>query len=177
MVQEGHDIGQQGYLHKHTRVAPNIGTDFFPAPAATTSSSSSSVPIPLQRLSIGINETTAILHRLTKKMVTLYRPPSMYHSYLHHVVPYLHTNHPELQIVLSSLDSQDLLVDVALPGASVHFVDNLLQKIAPGDIVLMHDSQRVTLQSLDLFLQKAFAAGYEFLTMSRILTFPDDSPK
>jgi peptidoglycan/xylan/chitin deacetylase (PgdA/CDA1 family) len=173
MAAEGHDIGQQGYFHKLSHL-PNVGTDFFPAPPA---SSSSSFPVPWHKVSAGINETSALLENLIKEPVRFYRPPAAFQPFLHELVPYINTHHAELQVILSSLDSQDRLIDVGVASANVHFVEHIVQKLVPGDIILLHDSQRVTLQSLELLLTKANEAGYEFLTLTRILTFPDDSPK
>lgn len=173
MVREGHDVGQQGFHPQHTAF-PNIGVDFFPAP---NSASQTRLP-PLPRISHGINETQTILQGITSKAPRFYRPPIALSPHFSELLPFIHTNHPDLQIVLHSLDSQDRLIDVQhLSGTSAHFVEQIVHKLAPGDIVLFHDSQRVTLQSLASFLEQATTAGYEFLTLSRMLTFPDDTPK
>lgn len=173
MAQDGHDIGIQGF-HTQSTAFPNIGTDFLPAPASATQTR---LP-PLARLSHGINETLSLLRDITHQTPRFYRPPIALTPHFNELLPYVHAAHPELQIVLHSLDSNDRLIDLhQLTVASTHFVEHIIEKLTPGDILLLHDSQRVTLLSLELLLDQATAAGYEFLTLSRMLTFPDDTPK
>lgn len=173
MVHDGHDVGIEGF-HAQPTAFPNIATDFLPAPSSATQTR---LP-PLARLSHGINETVSLLRDITHKTPRFYRPPIAFTPHFNELLPYVHSAHPELQIVLHSLDSNDRLIDLKhLAVASTHFVEHIVEKLTPGDIILLHDAQRVTLLSLELLLEQATAAGYEFLTLSRMLTFPDDTPK
>lgn len=167
MVEDGHDIGQQGF-HPALSISPNVATDFFPAPPHIPSTFS------LKKISAGIVATDHVLQNITQRAVRFYRPPITLSTHYSEVAEQLQRNHSSLQMVLSSLDSHDRLFDVS--GAH-KLVEDVLQRVKPGDIILCHDSQAVLLNALPLLLDKLIIAGYELLTLSQILTFPDDSPK
>ena len=77
-----------------------------------------------------------------------------------------------LRVVLWSLDSKDYLAKTAQ-----EVVDSVVPKAKPGDIVLFHDIFAPTVEALPLIIDQLFMQGYEFLTLQRVASYPDDSPK
>ena len=75
-----------------------------------------------------------------------------------------------LRPVLWSVDPRDW----ALPGTNA-IVQNVLANVRPGSIVLLHDgggNRSETLAALPAILQSLRAAGYTFVTVSRLFNLP-----
>lgn len=167
IVSEGHEVGHQGF-HPAWSTAPNIATDFFPAPNNVKSSLSP------HRFMHGVAITNNLLRNATNQEVKLFRPPPAVMPRLNEIKQWMQANHSSMHIVLSSLDSNDRILTEQQADVMVEHVS---AKAKPGDIILCHDSQAVTVQALPRLLDKLTALGYEFLTISQVMSFPDDSPK
>lgn len=77
----------------------------------------------------------------------------------------------QLKVILWSLDSKDL--DSKDPQK---VADTVLSKAKVGDVILMHDVSEVTVQALPKVIDGLYAKGYEFLSLSQVFSYPDDSP-
>jgi peptidoglycan/xylan/chitin deacetylase (PgdA/CDA1 family) len=53
---------------------------------------------------------------------------------------------------------------------------HVLADAKPGDVVLFHDGLKQTVAALPGILDSLRTTGYELLTLSQILSFPDDKP-
>jgi peptidoglycan-N-acetylglucosamine deacetylase len=100
----------------------------------------------------------------------LFRPP--YSDFNQGLVNFLANLHRRL--VLWSVDSADWREPDPLAIAA-----NVLSRVKPGDIVIFHDSdetgtvdRRPTVEALGLILPALKARGYEFVTVSEILSPP-----
>lgn len=167
IISEGHEVGHQGF-YPALSTAPNIATDYFPAPNNVKSSLSP------QRFMHGVAITNNLLRNVTNQEVKLFRPPPAIMPRLTEIKQLMQTNHSNMQIILSSLDSNDQILTEQQADLMVEHVS---AKAKPGDIILLHDSQAVTVQALPRLLDKLTDLGYEFLTISQVMSFPDDSPK
>ena len=93
----------------------------------------------------------------------LFRPPE---GALNEYVEYC-TEHFDYTLILWSLDTRDWEVKNA-----EQIAEAVLSKIAPGDIVLMHDYigyQSKTPEALEIILPKLIEMGYEPVTVGRLL--------
>jgi peptidoglycan/xylan/chitin deacetylase (PgdA/CDA1 family) len=157
IIHEGHDLGQQGF---HPVSAP-LSTFTYNR-------------ISKDRATSSIIQTTALLRNLTNSEVRYFRPPfgliseSIESSVL-----------KELQLynVMWSLDSHDRSALNKHGESNPEVVsDHILKNANPGEVVLFHDTQTILLEALPRVLQGLHDKGYEFLTLTDILKFPDDSP-
>jgi peptidoglycan/xylan/chitin deacetylase (PgdA/CDA1 family) len=76
-----------------------------------------------------------------------------------------------MKVVLWSLDPRDVME----PNPQ-KIVDAVGKKAVPGDIVLLHDTVNQTILALPVMIDELYRQGYEFLTISEVSSFPDDSP-
>ncbi len=157
IVSEGHDIGHQGFY-----------------PVANPSSMLAYNKCPNDKAIASISQTSILLQNITNSEVRYFRPPfGLISESLQTTV----LKDMQLHNVIWSLDSQDRTAFNKLGEANPVAVSELvLKNCKPGDIVLFHDTQTILLEALPLILQGLFDQGYEILTLSDILKFPDDSP-
>ena len=114
-----------------------------------------------------IRQTSAVILSATNSTVKYFRP-FQGNTNLHineHIRKY-----ENLKVVLWSLDSKDL-------DATDHtsIVAAVVPNAKPGDIVLFHDT-KLTVEALPIIIDALYEKGYEFLTLSQVASFPDDSP-
>ncbi|KAJ1435558.1 hypothetical protein B484DRAFT_446052 [Ochromonadaceae sp. CCMP2298] len=76
------------------------------------------------------------------------------------------------KVILWSLDSRDLLRH---KGRDV--VEVVVRRASPGDVVLLHDSSNVTVEAIPAMIDQLKEKGFEILTISQVMSLPDDSPK
>ena len=77
----------------------------------------------------------------------------------------------QMKVVLWNLDSLDRTQTD--PAA---ITKHVLSDAKPGDVVLFHDGLKQTVAALPGILDALQTIGYELLTLSQILSFPDDKP-
>lgn len=99
------------------------------------------------------------------------RPPSLYRP------PYIDTteelnrwieNDLGMQVIAASVDSLDWQDHDAAQTQ-----ENVLTKVAPGAIILCHETQPTTLDALPGMLRELQARGFELVTVSELLALGD----
>jgi peptidoglycan/xylan/chitin deacetylase (PgdA/CDA1 family) len=75
-----------------------------------------------------------------------------------------------MTLISYSLDSGDKHKDATIIHAKV------MKKASVGDIILFHEGLRETILALPRVIDDLYKQGYEFLTLSQMLSFPDDKP-
>jgi peptidoglycan/xylan/chitin deacetylase (PgdA/CDA1 family) len=76
--------------------------------------------------------------------------------------------------VLWSVDSGD-----TMPFSSQRIAREVITRVEPGDIVLMHDGgdrRQQTLDATRVILERLTARGFRFVTVTELLTFSDIRP-
>lgn len=120
------------------------------------------------QMSQQIRQTTATISAVVNRTVPLMRPP------------YGNTNiqindaikkEEQMQVVLWNLDSKDW---ETIDPAAVE--KQIVDFAKPGDIILCHDIHSHTVDAMARVIDTLHSQGYEFLTVSEMLSFPDDSP-
>ena len=76
-----------------------------------------------------------------------------------------------MKVILWSLDAHD-----AVEKDKSRIVSAVVPKAKPGDVVLLHDINPTTAAALPTIIDMLHEQGYEFLTISEVISFPDDSP-
>ena len=76
-----------------------------------------------------------------------------------------------MKVILWSLDAHD-----AVEKDPAKIVSSVVRRAKPGDVILLHDINPHTAEALPIIIDKLYEQGYEFLTISEIMSFPDDSP-
>jgi peptidoglycan-N-acetylglucosamine deacetylase len=77
-----------------------------------------------------------------------------------------------LKVVLWNLDSKDISEKDPKTVAKT-----VIAGAHPGDVVLLHDGLKVTLEAFPEMLDGLIKDGYETLTISEVISFPDDTPR
>ncbi|MDR1701716.1 MAG: polysaccharide deacetylase family protein [Sporomusaceae bacterium] len=110
-----------------------------------------------------INKTEALLLRVSEKPL-FFRPP--YGSYNDQTVTALKDK--GYTTVLWTVDSNDW----RLPNPE-QIAQNVIQAVAPGKIILMHDGQYPipTIDALPIIIDSLRKDGYDFVTMSELLNY------
>lgn len=111
-----------------------------------------------------INDANEKIQKATGYWPTAVRPP--YGAYDQNVVDVVSNN--EHSIIMWSVDSLDWK---SRNAAAVNEV--ILRDIVPGSIVLMHDIHESTADALSKLLSELKQRGYEFITVSQLLSLQD----
>lgn len=118
-------------------------------------------------IAMQIRQTSALILNATNYSVKYFRPFQGNTNL--HINEYIR-KYEYLKVVLWSLDSKDV---EAKDHTSI--VAAVVPKAKPGDIVLFHDT-KPTVEALPIIIDGLIEKGYEFLTLSQVASFPDDSP-
>lgn len=113
-----------------------------------------------ERMAKEINETTAIIEQVTGAEVTAYRPP-------YGAVNEKVRKHLSLPTVLWDVDTRDWE-----HRNSQKMIQNIKQNTKDGSIILMHDIHQSTADGLDAALTYLESEGYQFVTVSELLSNP-----
>ena len=157
MVAEGHDVAHQG---------------FYPIPHPN--SMFSYTKLSKDQVKSNLHHANVLLKNLTGVDNLFFRPPFgvISDEYKHMI-----QQEERLYTVLWSLDSQDKYAmnkqGVVNPDI---IAEHLIKHAKRGDVILCHDTQPALIEALPKAIEALHKAGYEFLTLSTMLTFPDDSP-
>jgi peptidoglycan-N-acetylglucosamine deacetylase len=115
-----------------------------------------------------VKETSKLIVDITNTTVKHCRPPS---GHSNAEVNQLLMKELKMKVILWSVDSKDTIErDPAV------IIKNVVEKVKPGDVILMHDIMNKTSVALPGILDQLLAKGYEFLTIKAVTSFPDDSP-
>ncbi|RYH05446.1 hypothetical protein EON65_44660 [archaeon] len=151
MVKEGHEIGQQGFYPKIMRI-PHIEPSW---------------------LGRTVNVTTRQLAEVINKEVRYFRslgPNNLDIGKMVHSVT-------GMRSISWSIDVTDKLGRLRSQyGKPQEIVDYIMAKAVPGSIILAYDTHPLWLEILPLLLQSLIAGGFECLTVSEMMSFPDDAP-
>jgi peptidoglycan/xylan/chitin deacetylase (PgdA/CDA1 family) len=123
--------------------------------------------LPQEKVLSGLTETNKMIVSVTNTTAKFCRPPS---GNTNAEINQLIKQHG-MKVILWSLDSKDTS---ELNPAKI--VEHVSKKAVPGDIVLLHDTVNQTIAALPGIIDDLYKQGYEFLTMSEVASFPDDSP-
>jgi peptidoglycan-N-acetylglucosamine deacetylase len=77
-----------------------------------------------------------------------------------------------LKTLLWTIDAKDWEMTEAKA-----IVSAIMAKVKPGDVILFRDSRPHVVQAVSMLIDALYADGYELLTASEMLSFPDDTPK
>ena len=115
-----------------------------------------------------LNQTKNAIYAATMKTPVIYRPPfGLSNADINTYI----TKEQKMKVILWSIDSQDW--EIKDPTI---IAKNIIDKTEPGDVILCHDVHQHTIEAVSLIVEGLTKADYEFLTLSQILSFPDDKP-
>lgn len=115
-----------------------------------------------------VKKTSQIISNVTNQDVKYVRPPKGLTNI--DVNEIIKTN-CNMKVILWSLNGHD-----AIEKNPNVILNNIINKTKPGDIILLHDINMHTVEALPAMIDILHTEGYEFLTLTQILSFPDDSP-
>lgn len=149
LVHSGHDVGHSGFysmIQLSRKSKDEIGAQ--------------------------ISSTVGLLKNVThKEAVSFFRPPGYFIS--DELANWISENAATTKTILWSIDLNYLLKE---QQKSIEQVVELLRTRAkPGDIIHCQES-RATVRALPTIIDTLRAMRYEFLTLTQVLSFPDDSP-
>ncbi len=117
-----------------------------------------------------INSTAQLIYETTGVKTNLFRPPGG--NLTGQMAPYARGQNDI--ITMWSVESQDYYVSAPI------IVDNVLSKVQPGSIVLMHDGggdRSETVKALPQIISALKRQGYQFVTLPQLLaTHAEDQP-
>ena len=115
-----------------------------------------------------LNQTKNAIYTATNKTPVIYRPPfGLSNADINTYI----TKEQKMKVILWSIDSQDW--EIKDPTI---IAKNIIDKTEPGDVILCHDVHQHTVEAVSLIVEGLTKADYEFLTLSQMLSFPDDKP-
>ncbi len=161
---EGHEIGSHSFTH------PNMGT------------------VNERRAELELNATQRALEGILDRSTILFRPPfnaDAEPSTADEVRPVALSSRMNYVTVGEKIDPQDWNLSVPLPGGGTRpktaqdiasvIIDQTLsasQTNTEGNILLLHDAggnRDETIKSLDIFIPKLQKAGFEFVSVSKLM--------
>ena len=120
-----------------------------------------------ERIYLEINACNQAIQAVTGEPVALYRPPCGYYSYRDRAI----CRALGCEMILWTFDS----LDGFLESSTQETVWNALTRhSAPGAIILMHVYGYYNPEILDEYLPMMQARGYDFVTVSELLTTPQE---
>lgn len=146
IVKEGHEIASHSWSHENNFLNTSMEV----------------VHEDLRRTAKIIEKTTGTLPRFV-------RPPDG------NTTPAINKDIKEIHnisyVVNWNLNSND--IQKPYPSRKVK---NVVNRAKPGDIVLFHDVFRKTIELMPVILDGLIEKGFECLTITQMLSYPDDSP-
>lgn len=157
MSRDGHDVAHQGFYA-----------------VSHPTSKLSYAKLSKDEVRRHLQQSNTLLKNITQQDVRFFRPP--YGVMSDDIRDMIHQEE-RLYTVLWSLDSQDQLSMNKHGEMHPDFIsDKIIKSVKPGDIILCHDTQPALVEALPKTIEALHQAGYEFLTLSSMLTFPDETP-
>jgi peptidoglycan-N-acetylglucosamine deacetylase len=151
IVKEGHEIGHQGFYPKKYKHLPSDSSLFYKH----------------------INNTTKELQNLTNQPIKYFR---LYPGANEDMAKSIHAA-TGLKSIQWSIDINNLLGKTASQYADVNTIaGEIASKANPGAVILAYDTHPLWIRILPLLLTNLTNQGYEFLTVSQMMLFPDDAP-
>jgi peptidoglycan/xylan/chitin deacetylase (PgdA/CDA1 family) len=157
IVKEGHELGQQGFYHTK---------ESFPKKS-------------MKEINESIHAARELLHNITGNHVKYFRPP---HGTLTSTLNDYVSNQT-MRTVLWSIDLHEMINSHSKANNKEGMLIEpdkiaklIISKASPGDVININDNNGFSLSALPIILEGLLAANYEFLTLSEVFSFPDDSP-
>ena len=113
-------------------------------------------------------QTKKLVANLTSSTISVIRPP--FGSTNAQINDFI-KERMNMKVILWSIDSKDL--EEKDPKV---ISKKIISKTKPGDVIRCHDGSAVMLEALPTIIEEFYKAGYEFITLSQVLSFPDDTP-
>ena len=121
-----------------------------------------------EQIDAQLQKTSRVIFNATNQSVAIMRPS--YGKITPKLSAEINTKY-NLKIILWSVDSGDWK---KLEPKSI--IDNIVPTAKPGDVILCHDIEPSTVEALPSIIDGLEKQSFEFLTVSQMLSFPDDSP-
>ena len=115
-----------------------------------------------------LENTTAVIERVTGRRVTKMRPP---YGAINQRIREVLTKEYNLDVMLWSVDP----LDWRKPGPSV-VTQRLVDGAKPGGILLAHDIHEGTIEAMPETIAQLKAKGYGFVTVSQLLALREEPP-
>jgi peptidoglycan/xylan/chitin deacetylase (PgdA/CDA1 family) len=152
MVKEGHEIAQQGFHARSIQILNKASSN---------------------SIEKSVNLTSAQLYGATGQQIKYFRPPPGSATGLAEQV---HAS-TGLRTLLWSIDISDSIGKMSTGYSSPQsLTDMIVKKAKPGDVILAYDTHPMWTKILPLMLAVLLKEGYEFVTVSQMMSFPDDAP-
>lgn len=123
-----------------------------------------------EEISAQIAAASSLMKNLTQREVVYFRPPGYFISDA--LSDWINENH-KTKTILWSIDVNYLLKDLKKSAQDV--AEIVRTKAKPGDIINFAET-RATVRALPVILETLKKLRYELLTLTQVLSFPDDSP-
>lgn len=146
MYREGHEIGNHTFSHRHTN------------------------SISYDQLKLELNASQRVIQGITGHSSLLYRPPYGYED--------TNTVNPDFQRMLYTTEMGYLTVNYDIDSrdwkttSSREIVDNVLQQLPTGNVILLHDGggdRSGTVEALPEIIETLQNKGYTFVTASELM--------
>ena len=125
--------------------------------------------LPRDELLLQLRQTSKTINDIVKRKPTVYRPP---YGNSNQTLNALIATEMQMKVVLWSLDSLDW------ENRDAAFITkHIVSRAKPGDVILAHDTSPQMIAAVAGTIDALIAEGYELLTVSEIMSFPDDTPK
>ena len=124
--------------------------------------------------SIQASETNSILNSIIQCQNAIYKSfnvtPTLFRAPYGEINKDVLLSLKELNLtpIRWSVDSEDWCTD-----SKENIIANVLNNIADGDIVLMHDKKQITIDALDFILDTLSQNGFSFVTVSELFKIKD----
>ena len=116
-----------------------------------------------------LQHTSKTIEQIVGKRPVAYRPP---HGHTNKTINAWIATEMQVKVLLWSLDSLDW------ENRDAAFItSHLVSKTRPGDVILAHDVSPQMVAATEGVISGLQQAGFELLTVSEMLSFPDDTPK
>jgi peptidoglycan/xylan/chitin deacetylase (PgdA/CDA1 family) len=109
-----------------------------------------------------VHHTASALYNITHTNTTFYRP-------------YMGMTNDQINKQLKSNNYKVILWSLEANSENANDIVTLAKKVTPGDVVRMPNT-KTAIDALPHFIDYLTEEGYEFLTISQVSSFPDDTP-
>jgi len=170
-----HEIANLGWESKES-VSTSTGS------TAEVTMTSDGTPIDEEIIHL-VKQTSQAIEKITGKPSKVFRPPYINKDKGKTTFTYYSSKYAELirsqtgnQVVLWSLESPDIGVTSTDTSTNTKVIEeNIMKKAKKGDIVLLHVTP-TTVNAMGAVIDQLQSQGYETITLSEMLSFPDDKP-
>ncbi|MFH0886714.1 MAG: polysaccharide deacetylase family protein [bacterium] len=127
---------------------------------------------PLERVSLEIERTNALIKHITGKSPKYFRAPGG--QYDNNTIKLMHQN--KMRMINWSVNPRDYAVategfkmEVDYDVEAKRVIKQVLTDVQPGSIILMHNGPEQTVKALPVIIENLKAQGYTFVTITELL--------